>query len=136
MPPAKKGTVVDLDSVAERVVEKLTASSAFMEALSKIIKESIKEELKVITQELVEKVDQLESSVNTRIMDLEDALDGHEQYSRINNLRIFGVPEEKNEDTAQVVRSICAEKMGIDLPPYAIDIVHRLKKKLKGVIGR
>lgn len=73
-------------------------------------------------------MNQLENTVNSRIIDLEDTIDAHEQYFRINNFRIFAFPEDQNENTADVVRSICTEKLGTDLPPHAIDFAHRLKK--------
>lgn len=104
MPTAKKGALMDLESIAEKVVEKLMANGRFMEALSKIIRASIKEELNIVAQELEQKVSLLENTMNSRILDLEDAVDAHEQYSRINNIRIFGVPEVQNENTSDVVK--------------------------------
>ncbi|KAK9675180.1 hypothetical protein QE152_g40582 [Popillia japonica] len=50
-----------------------------------------------------------------------------EQYSRINNLRIFGLPENDSEDTNEIVRNLCREKLNIALSSSEIDISHRLR---------
>ena len=59
-----------------------------------------------------------------------------EQYSRRNNVRIWGIPEvEENEDasdTADVVVKKLNETMGVNLNRYDIDIAHRLGRKKKG----
>jgi hypothetical protein len=52
--------------------------------------------------------------------------DDLEQYTRKNSLRIFGVPEQKNENTDEVVSNICKNKLGIDVPAHLIDCSHRL----------
>lgn len=89
MPSTRRGAVMDLDSVAEEMVEKLMSNNGCMEALSKIIRESIKEELRVVSQELEQKVNLLQSTVDSRIMGLENTIDSYEQYTRINNVRFF-----------------------------------------------
>lgn len=124
----RKGAV-DLESIAEKVVDKLLNSDKFMDSLATMVRKSIREELATISKEFQQKVDQLEDDLKTRIYNLEDMLDSQEQYSRINNLRIFGVEEKDGEDTVSVVRTVCEEKLGIKLSPCAIDVAHRLRKK-------
>lgn len=48
-----------------------------------------------------------------------------EQYSRLNNLEIKGVPVTQGEDCAKVVACL-GEKIGCPLKPEDIDTVHRI----------
>ena len=59
-----------------------------------------------------------------------------EQYSRRNNIRIWGIPEAQNDDedaqaTIDKVVKTLNEKMGTNLTTYDIDIAHRIGKKQK-----
>ncbi|KAK3931679.1 LINE-1 retrotransposable element ORF1 protein [Frankliniella fusca] len=55
-------------------------------------------------------------------------LDELEQYGRRNNLRIFGVQENGNEDTDAIVEEVTS-KMNVSLPDSAIDRSHRIRSK-------
>lgn len=61
-----------------------------------------------------------------------ETIDAMEQYSRRNNLRIYGVPESANELTDTVVMKICSEKLGVNVPFESIDCCHRLGKAENG----
>ena len=58
-----------------------------------------------------------------------------EQYSRRNNIRIWGIPEAEGEEDAQAtidrVVKVLNEKLGAKLTSYDIDIAHRIGKKKK-----
>lgn len=58
-----------------------------------------------------------------------------EQYSRRNNIRIWGIPETDDNEDAQTtidkVVMVLNEKLGAKLTTYDIDIAHRLGKKQK-----
>jgi len=58
----------------------------------------------------------------------ESRLDELEQYGRRNNVRIFGVQENDNEDTNAIVEKV-ASKMNVSLPDSAIDRSHRIGSK-------
>lgn len=119
----------DLDVIAEKVVDKLLSSDKFVESLTMLVRKSIHDELQAISKGFEQKVAQLEKDFQSRISDLEDVIDCHEQYSRVNSIRIFGIVEQDDENTANVVRAVCEEKLGVKLSPGAIDIAHRTKKK-------
>ena len=61
-----------------------------------------------------------------------------EQYSRRNNIRIWGIPEkvekgetyESMETTVSLVVKTLNEKMGLNLENRDIDIAHRIGKKI------
>ncbi|KAK9696368.1 hypothetical protein QE152_g31950 [Popillia japonica] len=55
------------------------------------------------------------------------------QYTRINNLRVYGVKESPNEDVCKVFGDICREKLNVVVQPSDIDVIHRLKGKEDGV---
>ena len=86
---------------------------------------SLKETVENLKVELVnrdEHIQRLETIVA-------DGLDEREQYSRRNNLRIFGIQERKNgdEDTDKLEIEVAA-KMGVSLEPCHIDRSHRVGK--------
>ncbi|KAH3857793.1 hypothetical protein DPMN_100408 [Dreissena polymorpha] len=57
-----------------------------------------------------------------RVIDLECAMDASEQYSRRNNVRIFGIPEspESNESTDDIVIKLC-NTLNVDVSVNEID---------------
>ena len=72
-----------------------------------------------MSTKLQEKITQIES--------LEKKLDDLEQYTRLVNLEIFGIPEVEGEDLEGTIIKL-AESIDIDLYPEDIDIVHRFKR--------
>lgn len=64
-----------------------------------------------------------------RIAKLESAANDLQQYSRRSSLRIFGVKEEPNEDTDQIVCDIATKKLGVPLSRDDIDRSHRTGKR-------
>lgn len=67
--------------------------------------------------------------LSRRIADLE-------QYSRINNVEIRGVPSTQGESCVAVLQKI-GEKIGCHVPPTDLDTVHRVPaKKDKNIIAR
>jgi len=64
-----------------------------------------------------------------RVTDLELGMDASEQYSRRNNVRIFGVPEsvDPKESTDDIVLNLC-KSLGADMSIQEIDRSHRTGK--------
>ena len=64
-----------------------------------------------------------------RVVEIENLLDTGEQYSRRNNLRIFGIPEgnEARENTDTLVFYLC-KSLGADVALGEIDRSHRTGK--------
>ena len=50
----------------------------------------------------------------------------NEQYSRRNNIRIFGLPEEDGEDCFQKVLYLCENDLKINVKREDLDRVHRV----------
>lgn len=95
------------------------------------VKETVSRE---INKKLEQKLSQLFCNIENKITlateenaSLQRKLDSLEQYTRRNSIRLFGVPEETNENTLNVVKSVFTEKLNLPAVCDAIDRCHRLK---------
>ena len=73
----------------------------------------------------------LSSKLETKdaeISKLQKTCNDLEQYSRRNCVRVFGIPEQKGEDTSASVCKLAKEKLGIDLQKSQIDRSHRVRE--------
>jgi len=84
---------------------------------------NLRETVEKLSEEIEEKDQQIQKLETT----VKVGVDDMEQYSRRNNLRIFGVEEQANEDTDKLVIDL-ADKIGVHLEPYHIDRSHRIGK--------
>lgn len=62
--------------------------------------------------------------------------DDLEQYTRRNNIRIFGLPESDSENIDDVVINLFNEKLNVNITPSEIDRCHRLGKKTNNKSNR
>lgn len=68
------------------------------------------------------------SSLEDENVYLKSQLDRHEQYSRRNNVRIFGVPMSADEKgTDSLVLRLLSEKLQVNVPEEYIDRSHRIR---------
>jgi len=88
---------------------------------------TVQKEVAALTVRLAEKDAEIEQ-LHTMVL---VGLDEREQYSRRNNLRIFGVKEEASEDTDQLVMDV-ASKVNVDISVGSIDRSHRVGKVTAG----
>jgi len=107
MPPKKEAPVItlsteQLESLADKVMDKLDARLANREA-----------------------------QVDSRLDKLDLKVDDIEQRSRLENLRIFGIPEKPGEQTDQLVIDV-ASKIGVTLTSSSIGRSHRVGPKKPG----
>ena len=108
------------------------------------IKLVVKEAVSEATQSLKDNIQELRNNISdiqtenellkkenkdleSRMAAVEQAIDGLEQYSRRNSLRISGYPEDKDERTDQVVIQL-AGSLGVDIASNDIDRSHRVGK--------
>ena len=81
-----------------------------------------------------EKIEQLKESQQTiennkvKVAELTRDLDDLQQYSRRNNIRVFGIPEKPDEETDALVCSI-AERIGVGITTQDIDRSHRVGRR-------
>ena len=88
-------------------------------------------ELQVAFDRKKEEVDRLHVGLEKQrdtIVRLDNELEDLKQYSRRNNIRVFGSPESPDENTDVVVMDTVREKLGVELLPSDIDRSHRVGK--------
>lgn len=112
------------DAAVAKIVERVLKSDALLDKIGSIVATKIT----VCIKEYEEKVKTLES----KLVEAYDEIDSLQQYSRLNSLRVYGVPETSNENTDNKIISLCKEKLSIDVLPSSIDCSHRLGKSENG----
>ena len=127
-----------ISSTGSIAIEKEDFISGMLAALSN--KEVIEKLQTVLVNDLrkevaylrcvIEKKDATIESLTKRVDDLEVALDYHEQYSRRNSLRLFGLVERENEDitkrTIDALNESMNPKLSRPLRFEEIDRIHRV----------
>lgn len=83
----------------------------------------LRQQVESLKEELAKKDVEI-SRLETEVM---ERLDEREQYSRRNNIRIFGIGEEDEEDTNQHVINVAAN-LNLNLEHCHIDRSHRIGK--------
>lgn len=121
-----RSKVVDLsyeEALVQKIVERVLCNKLFLDKIMCAVTAALSQHEKDI-KALENKVSALEEDIkNTN-----DSLELQEQYSRLNSVRIFGVPVADREDTEAEVIKLCKEKLHIDIVPSDIDCCHRLSK--------
>ncbi|KAI4458373.1 l1 transposable element-related [Holotrichia oblita] len=108
----------------QKIVEKVLVSPLFLEKLVS----AVTDKLNICNNELKSCKNNIDS-LDKRMLRIEEALDEQEQYSRRNNIRIYGVPEITHENTCEVFVNLCREKLKINITNSDIDCCHRLAGK-------
>lgn len=113
------------ENLIKRVVEKIFASEDFLcklvDKISVILNQQVENTVKVCT----DKVEQLDK----KIMDLSKQIDDQEQFSRRNNLRIYGLVEDRNENVPEKLTHFFKNKLDINVNTKDMDFCYRLKRK-------
>ena len=140
-----------LDEVAKGVEARIDAMSrSLMEALNARVRElvvaqeemkgeifelktensSLKQEL-TTTREKASKAEERAQALETKVFAVEAKINDLEQRGRRNNIRIFGVPEKKNETVEGVETEVkkTFKRMGLDVGPRDIEVVHRVGRR-------
>lgn len=89
-----------------------------------------------VCEKLNKRFDELKKECENKIAEVskkcEEKVDELEQYTRRNNVRIFGIPEDNNEDLEDKVINLCQSKGNILIKPEYIDRIHRLGPQKDG----
>lgn len=112
-------------NMIQRVVEKVLISPIFLEKLLSAVTEMVTEKLKHQVAEINACKSEL-VSLEERMSRIETVMDEQGQYSRLNNIRVYGVPEIPHEDTCELFINLCREKLNINIANNEIDLCHRL----------
>ena len=123
-----------LDECVRRIVQESWRDPAMLAGLANALKDSLVGELKAALGTSTEVIKKLEAALHERdkrIHDLESKLsekqDDLEQYGRRMCLRVFGIPEERNEDTDRIAIDV-EKRINVDLSIQDIDRSHRIGK--------
>lgn len=114
-----------------RDVQEMLFSDNFMNKFCDTISARINGKLETLIENLNSKVCNAEVKINALEKENENLgkrLDRIEQYSRRNNLRIFGLPELNGENTDAVIIDFFRDKLFLTFPPSALDRSHRVGK--------
>ena len=82
--------------------------------------------------ELLEENDNLKSEILLLKSDMEKTQDDimkNEQYTRQNNIKIFGIVENRNENCVDIVRDLARNRLHLEIRPEQIAITHRILGK-------
>lgn len=124
--PRQTRSVAEEEALIQRVVEKILQSPDFISGLITTLQQKLEADMAERFAKYEDKINLLEEHLSVAKTDALQCSDDLEQYTRLNSLRIFGVPENKGESTDQVVIKLCKEKLGLDITPAEIDCSHRL----------
>ena len=144
-----KVTKVKVEAIAQDIVSDALKSKEFLTAIENAVRPAVEKQLAEVIERLEQsegKVMELEVSMEKRkkeikglkkqienqsdsIQKLQAEMNSQEQYSRRNCLLVFGVKEEKSEDTTEVVRGIVSRHLGIELRKDDIDRSHRVQPR-------
>lgn len=109
-----------MDREMENMIQKIC------ERQTQIILDKFNERFNSIEQALSKLKDESASTIK-KLSSIEDRMDDLEQYSRRNSIRVFGIPEEKAEDTDNVMKALIDSKFNnMDISIKDIDRSHRV----------
>lgn len=135
--PLNSSNITDLEN---RLMSFITSSNQILKKeIRSIIKSEITAQIAAITTELNQKIILLEEKTiqiqvledkfeksQERILELENSFNAHQQWLRINNLEISGVPQLPNESVTGIAIEI-AKHAGVALKPEDIEFANRVQ---------
>lgn len=113
------------ENLIKRVIEKIFVSETFLSKLVDKISTVLTTQLESTIKVHTDKVGQLEQKMEN----ISKQIDDQEQFSRRNNLRIYGVPEEMNENVSDKLITLFQNKLGIKVSTQDVDFCYRVKSK-------
>ena len=120
-----------LNALRSPTVVKVIVDAIYNAVYEKIANE-LHDSLQVDINSKMSQIHELDEHVKTlkkNIVDINEAIDEQEQYSRRNCLKFHGVPETADENTDTVIIDLVKDKMGIELDPIDIDRSHRINQR-------
>lgn len=157
--PLTRDIKSEIDEYLSRVLtEKKDIIDKVVSAVQQTITEKLSEIIEVLRSEIVELKEQIGSLTNKNekleelksemdrdkkeqsklINSIQEKNDNLEQYTRRQNLRVFGIKEERGEACEERVIRLFQEKLHINITPQQIDRCHRSgrynENKPRGII--
>lgn len=117
------------ESLIQRVIEKALTSDKFISELCNKLFEAVSDKIQTYLHPLDEKITRLETALADCSKNAELKIDKLEQYSRRNNLRVYGIKEGQGEKTNELLCKIFKDKLDVNIMDYNIDRSHRLPNR-------
>lgn len=113
---AFRSDVNSLSSSLQFISDKMDSSNKLMEQLNSQFKQLKKENEEMKSKYL---------AVNTKVSELQDRLRNLEQYTRVNNIEVNGLPVTKEECVKDLVRDLGAA-IGVEVQANDVSTAHRV----------
>jgi hypothetical protein len=113
------------DDFASTLLEKL--GDHLGRALAIDLQDTIND-LKAECTSLRQELDSCKDEIRAMKREFSTKIDDQEQYTRRANLRVYGVPEGRSEDTNEIVIKLVKEKLNVQITRQDVDRSHRLGK--------
>lgn len=128
--------IQDIKEILKVNIKSLINDKAFLTSIANEVAAIVEEKLQKSFDEIHGKVLEMNNKIATLELQnnqltrdnlkIQLELDNLQQYSRRNNIRIFGIKEEAAEDTHKVVLNMFSEKLKLKIDESAIDRTHRV----------
>lgn len=126
----------EFEELINQAFKKESFVKVLIETISNPIRKIIQEEMKDIVKFYQDKISELEGDIkqlqrdnNKMKVELEERIDFIEQRHRRKNIRLYGVSEEKNESTEEIVVRTLSKQLNMDIPPNCIEECYRVGMK-------
>lgn len=123
--PLTREQIAEINMCVTNAIKNYLENEAFMEDVVKRVSVSIIDNMQKRLEEFIKPV------IQENII-LKERIDHLEQYSRRNNIRIFGMPEKQNENLEDSVIDIFEKKLNVHVPKEAIERIHRTGRHSEG----
>lgn len=133
----------DIKTLATSAISECVEGGNFLEDIAQKVAAIVVKQLDDRFEQLLKKYTALENRVNTLEREKEELnkkVDFLEQYTRRNSVRVFGIPEKKNENTDELVLEVFNNNLGLQITAENVDRSHRVgaynpvSKKPRGII--
>lgn len=121
--PFTQSQITDIKQLISESIAEILTETVISQMVDKVI-EKTSEKIKVVSSNL----EQHGKYIEKFRVNMEEKIDNIEQFSRRNNIRIYGLKEGENENIQLVVDNFFTEKMGLHDMEEKIDYCHRIGK--------
>lgn len=128
--------IMDVQTIVESTLKKFISDKDFLGSLAESVAKKVELNLEKTFSEQNKKLQEMQQKLtaielqNGQLLKETESLrrdnDMLQQYTRRNNLRIYGIPEKQNENTDAIVINLLKEKLNIDLGIDRIERSHRI----------
>lgn len=125
-----RSTSVTLDDESMKNLVKQISTS-----VSNIITADIQNKFDTVNETML-RLGDLTRTHSERLLVVDHKIDRLEQYTRRNNLRLFGVEESRGENTDVIVLSILKSTLGVDISINDLERTHRIGNRSDTGKGR